>query len=105
MCRGETSGKPNKTENAHSDPIDRNARCSIQEIDELIANDSSRRIYIEFDYIAVVTLTFEDGSGYYIPVNWEHWTVGEPEYSETVSPPDPTIRIGPPTTREPKGTG
>ena len=79
---------------------------SIQEIDaharidELVANDTSRRIYIEFDYTAIVTLTFEDGSGYLIPVNWEHWTIGEPEYSENVSPPDPTIRVGPPTTRE-----
>jgi hypothetical protein len=73
---------------------------SIQKIEELITNDSSRRIYVEFDYTAIVTLTFEDGSGYTIPVNWEHWTVGEPEYSENASPPDPTIRIGPPTTRE-----
>ena len=73
---------------------------SIQEINEIAVNDSSRRIYIKFDYTAIVTLTFEDGSGYYIPVNWEHWTVGEPEYSETATPPDPTIRIGPPPTRE-----
>lgn len=73
---------------------------SIQEINEIAVNDSSRRISIKFDYTAIVTLTFEDGSGYYIPVNWEHWTVGEPEYSETATPPDPTIRIGPPTTRE-----
>lgn len=73
---------------------------SIQEINEIPVNDSSRRISIKFDYTAIVTLTFQDGSGYYIPVNWEHWTVGEPEYSETATPPDPTIRIGPPTTRE-----
>jgi len=73
---------------------------SIQAIDEIPVNASSRRISIKFDYIAIVTLTFEDGSGYYIPVNWEHWTVGEPEYSETATPLDPTIRIGPPTTRE-----
>jgi hypothetical protein len=78
---------------------------AIQKIEELVANDSSRRIRIEFDYTAIVTLIFEDGSGYYIPVNWEHWTVGEPEYSEQVSLPDPTIRIGPPTTRDQKGTG
>ena len=47
-------------------------------MEETIAN-GSRWIKIEFDYIAIVTLTFEDGSGYNIPVNWEEWTVGEPE--------------------------
>jgi hypothetical protein len=76
---------------------------SIQEIEET-NNDSGRRIYIEFDYVAVVTLAFEDGSGYKIPVNWEEWTVGEPEYSEQVSPPDSIIRIGPSETRERRGT-
>jgi hypothetical protein len=75
---------------------------SIQEIEETI-NDSGRWIKIEFDYVAIVTLTFEDGSGYKIPVNWEEWTVGEPEYSEQVSPPS-NIRISPPETRETKGT-
>jgi hypothetical protein len=76
---------------------------SIQEIEETIANDSCRRIHIEFDYVAIVTLTFEDGSGYNIPVNWEEWTVGEPEYSAQVSPPS-NIRKGPPETRERQGT-
>lgn len=75
----------------------------IQELEETSAN-GLRRIYIEFEYIAVVTLTFEDGSGYQIPVNWEDWTVGEPEYSEQASPPDSIIRIGPPETRERRGT-
>ena len=75
---------------------------SIQEMDETIAN-GSRWIQIEFDYVAVVTLTFEDGSGYNIPVNWEEWTVGQPEYSEQVSPPS-TTRKGPPETRERTGT-
>lgn len=74
---------------------------SIGEIEETSVN-GSRRIFIEFDYVAVVTLIFEDGSGYKIPVNWEEWTVGEPEYSEQVSPPFPEsiISIGPPETRE-----
>lgn len=43
----------------------------------------------------VVTITFEDGSGYNVPVDWENWTVGEPEFSEQVSPPENLIRIGP----------
>jgi hypothetical protein len=50
---------------------------SIQETEETF-NESGRRIYIEFDYVAIVTLAFDDGSGYNIPVNWEEWTVGEP---------------------------
>ena len=75
---------------------------AIQEIEEMSAN-GSRWIKIEFDYVAIVTLTFEDGSGYNIPVNWEEWTVGEPEYSEHVSPPS-SIRKGPPETRERQGT-
>jgi len=52
------------------------------------------RIFVEFDYVAVVMLIFEDGSGYKIAVNYEEWTVGEPEYSEQISLPDSTIRIG-----------
>jgi len=43
----------------------------------------------------VVTITFEDGSGYNIPVDWKNWTVGEPEFAEQVSPPENLIRIGP----------
>jgi hypothetical protein len=68
---------------------------SLQQIEDITANDSSRRIYIEFDYVAVVRLMFEDGSGYTIPVNWKEWTVGEPEYSQQLSPPESIIRIGP----------
>jgi len=48
----------------------------------------------------VVTITFEDGSGYNIPVDWENWTVGEPEAAEQVSPPDDLIRIVPFTSRK-----
>jgi hypothetical protein len=65
---------------------------SIRAIEEITVDDSSRRIFVEFDYVALVTLIFEDGSGYKIPVNWEEWTVGEPEYSEQIAPPDSTIR-------------
>ena len=68
---------------------------SLQEIEDITADDSSRRIYIEFDYVAVVRLMFEDGSGYTIPVNWKEWTVGEPEYSQQLSPTESIIRIGP----------
>jgi len=74
---------------------------SIQDIEETPVN-GSRRIVIKFDYIAVVTVIFEDGSGYKIPVNWEEWTVGEPEYYAQISPPfnESIIRIGPLETRE-----
>ena len=68
---------------------------SIQETEETF-NESGRRIYIKFDYVAIVTLAFDDGSGYNIPVNWEEWTVGEPEYFDQVAPP-PSTRIAPKT--------
>ena len=68
---------------------------SLQHIEDITVDDSSRRIYIEFDYVAVVTLMFEDGSGYTIQVNWEEWTVGEPEYSRQISPPESIVRISP----------
>lgn len=45
-----------------------------------------------------VTITFDDGSGYNVPVDWQNWTVGEPEFSEQVSPPENMIRIGPKVT-------
>jgi len=77
---------------------------SLSMTEETVADGSSRRIYVEFDYVAVVTLAFEDGSGYRIPVNWEEWTVGEPEYSEQISLPDLTIRIGPDESSERRGT-
>ena len=68
---------------------------SLLDIEDITVNDSSRRIYIEFDYVAVVTLMFEDGSGYTVQVNWEDWTVGEPEFSQQISPPESIVRIGP----------
>ena len=68
---------------------------SLQEIEDLTLSTSTRIVSIEFDYVAVVTLVFEDGSGYTIPVNWDDWTVGDPEYNQQVSPPEPLIRIEP----------
>ncbi len=68
---------------------------SLQQIEDVTANDSSRRIYIKFDYVAVVTLKFDDGSGYTVQVNWEDWTVGEPQYSQQVSIPESVVRTGP----------
>ncbi len=77
---------------------------SLQQIEEVTADDSSRRIHIEFDYVAVVTLMFEDGSGYTVQVNWEEWTVGEPEYSQQISPPESIVRIGPAESDERRST-
>jgi len=68
---------------------------SLQQIEDVTANESSRRIYIEFDYVAVVTLKFDDGSGYTVQVNWEDWTVDEPQYSQQVSIPESVVRIAP----------
>jgi hypothetical protein len=48
------------------------------------------------DIVVVVTITFEDGSGYNVQIDGRDWTVGEPEFSGEVYPPDPTTRIGPP---------
>ena len=77
---------------------------SLQHIEDITVDDSSRRIYIEFDYVAVVTLMFEDGSGYTIQVNWEEWTVGEPEYSQQISPPESIVRISPAESDERRST-
>jgi len=76
----------------------------LQQIEDITVDDSTRRIHIEFDYVAVVTLMFEDGSGYTIPVNWEEWTVGEPEYSQQISPPESIVRIGPAESDERRST-
>lgn len=56
---------------------------------------SSTRITVKGYMVAVVTITFEDGSGYNVQVDLRDWTVGEPEFAEEVYPPDPTVRIGP----------
>ena len=41
----------------------------------------------------VVTITFDDGSGYNIPVDWQNWTVVEPEFAQQVTPPEDEFRI------------
>lgn len=43
--------------------------------------------------IVVVTVTFADGSGYNIPVDWQNWTVGEPEFAQQVTRPIDEFRI------------
>ena len=47
----------------------------------------------EVNLIVVVTVTFEDGSGYNIPVDWQNWTIGEPEFAQQISPPEDQFRI------------
>ncbi len=71
---------------------------TIQEILQNITliRSSTRITLFTEDLVAVVTITFEDGSGYNIRIDLRDWTVGEPEFSEEVYPPDPTTRIGPP---------
>ncbi len=64
-------------------------------VEEIIVDPTKRGIVAEGDVnlIVVVTLTFEDGSGYNIPVDWQNWTVGEPEFAQQVSPPEDQFRI------------
>ncbi len=64
-------------------------------VEEIIVDPTKRGIVAEGDVnlIVVVTLTFEDGSGYNIPVDWQNWTVGEPEFAQQVSPPEDEFRI------------
>ena len=71
---------------------------TIQEIlqNNTLIHSSTRIILNGVDIVVVVTITFEDGSGYNIQIDLRDWTVGEPEFSEEVYPPDPTHRIGPP---------
>ena len=64
-------------------------------VEEIIVNQTKRGIVAEgeVNLIVVVTVTFEDGSGYNIPVDWQNWTVGEPEFAQQVSPPEDQFRI------------
>ncbi len=64
-------------------------------VEEIIVDPTKRGIVAKGDVnlIVVVTLTFEDGSGYNIPVDWQNWTVGEPEFAQQVSPPEDQFRI------------
>ena len=62
---------------------------------DIIVNQTERGIVAEGDVnlIVVVTVTFADGSGYNIPVDWQNWTVGEPEFAQQVTPPVDEFRI------------
>lgn len=64
-------------------------------VKEIIVDPTKRGIVAEgeVNLIVVVTVTFEDGSGYNIPVDWQNWTVGEPEFAQQVSPPEVEFRI------------
>ncbi len=64
-------------------------------VEEIIVDPTKRGIVAEgeVNLIVVVTVTFEDGSGYNIPVDWQNWTVGEPEFAQQVSPPEDQFRI------------
>jgi hypothetical protein len=71
---------------------------TIQEIlqNNTLIHSSTRIIVNEVDIVVVVTITFENRSGYNIQIDLRDWTVGEPEFSEEVYPPGPIHRIGPP---------
>jgi len=64
-------------------------------IEDIIVDPTKRGIVAEGDVnlIVVVTVTFTDGSGYNIPVDWQNWTVGEPEFAQQVTPPVDEFRI------------
>ena len=64
-------------------------------IEDIIVNQTKRGIVAEGDVnlIVVATVTFADGSGYNIPVDWQNWTVGEPEFAQQVTPPVDEFRI------------
>ena len=79
------------------------ANVTVEDIMDVIMNQTKREIIAEGDVnlIVVVTVTFADGSGYNIPVDWQNWTVGEPEFAQQVTPPAEEFRIRtlPPTER------
>ena len=64
-------------------------------VKNVIVNQTRQGIVAEgdVDLQVVVTVTFEDGSGYNIPVDWQNLKVGEPEFSGQVSPPEDQFRI------------
>ena len=70
--------------------------ATVEEIIENIIVDPTKRGIVaegDVNLIVVVTVTFEDGSGYNIPVDWQNWTVGEPEFAQQVTPPVDEFRI------------
>jgi hypothetical protein len=60
-------------------------------IEDILQNStlmrSDTRIVLETRLLVTVTITFLDGSGYNVKVEISDWSVGEPVYSEEVSPP------------------
>jgi len=64
-------------------------------VENIIFNQTRQGLVAKGDVnlLVVVTVFFEDGSGYNIPVDWRNWTVGTPEFSEKVSPPEDQFRI------------
>ena len=60
-------------------------------IEDILQNStlvrSGTRIVLEMRLVVTVTITFPDGSGYNVLVEISDWSVGEPVYSEEVTPP------------------
>ena len=54
---------------------------------------STTRITLESNPVVVVTITFNDGSGYNVQVDIRDWKVHEPIFSEEVYPPGEIIRV------------
>jgi hypothetical protein len=76
---------------------------TVKDIIEDVRNQTKRGIVAEgnVNLIVVVTVTFADGSGYNIPVDWQNWTTGEAEFAQQVTPPVDEFRItGVDTTRQ-----
>jgi len=60
-------------------------------IEEILQNStlmrSDTRIVLDTRLLVTITITFPDGSGYNVRVELSDWSVGEPVYSEEVTPP------------------
>lgn len=63
----------------------------VQSIKDILQNStlirSETRIILEKRLVVTVTITFNGGSGYNIQVDIEDWSLGEPIFSENVTPP------------------
>jgi hypothetical protein len=60
-------------------------------IDDILQNStlirSNTRIVLETRLVVTVTIKFPDGSGYNVRVDISDWSVGDPVYSDEVTPP------------------
>jgi hypothetical protein len=60
-------------------------------IDDILQNStlmrSDTRIVLEARLVVTVTITSPDGSGYNVQVEISDWSIGDPVYSDEVSPP------------------